>query len=126
MLRKIGGVVGGVVAWFFVTNVGNRILHATWPGYSQAEVAMTFTLGMSIARLFGAVSSLSAGFVAAWITNRSMFAIKSLAGVLLVMFLPVILLWERFPPWYHLVFLTSLPVVTLLGGLLFPHRTRRQ
>jgi hypothetical protein len=82
---------------------------------------------MSIARLFvGAVSSLSAGFVAAWITNRSMFAIKSLAGVLLVMFLPVILLWERFPPWYHLVFLTSLPVVTLLGGLLFPHRTRRQ
>jgi hypothetical protein len=127
MLRKIGGVVGGVVAWFLMANVGNRILRATWPGYSQAEVAMTFTLGMSIARLFvGAVSSLSAGFVAAWITNRSMFVIKSLAGVLLVMFLPVILLWERFPPWYHIVFLTSLPVVTLLGGLLYPRRTRQQ
>ena len=60
---------------------------------------MTFTLGMSIGRLFvGAVSSHCAGFVAAWITNRSMVVIKSLAGVLLVMFLPVILLWERFPP----------------------------
>lgn len=125
MLRKIGGVIGGVVAWFLIANVGNRILRATWPGYSQAEVAMMFTLGMSIARLFvGAVSSLCAGFVAAWITNRSVLVIKSLAGVLLVMFLPVILLWERFPPWYHVVFLTSLPVVTLLGGLLYPRRTR--
>lgn len=86
---------------------------------------MMFTLAMSIARLFvGAVSSLCAGFVAAWITNRSVLVIKSLAGVLLVMFLPVILLWERFPPWYHVVFLTSLPVVTVLCGLLYTRRTR--
>jgi len=25
MLRKIGGVIGGVVAWFLIANVGNRI-----------------------------------------------------------------------------------------------------
>jgi hypothetical protein len=82
---------------------------------------------MLIARLFlGAISSLCAGFVAAWVTNRSMLAIKSLAGLLLVMFLPVITLWERFPPWYHIVFLVSLPVVTLLGGLLYPSRRRRR
>lgn len=123
MLRKIGGVVGGVLTWFLIANVGNRILRATWPGYSRAEVAMTFNLGMLIARLFvGAISSLCAGFVAAWITNRSVLAIKSLAGVILVLFLPVITLWERFPPWYHVVFLTSLPVVTLLGWLLFPRK----
>jgi uncharacterized membrane protein YdcZ (DUF606 family) len=80
---------------------------------------------MSIARLFvGAISSLSAGVVAAWITNRSVLAIKFLSSVLLVLFLPVITLWERFPPWYHVVFLTSLPVFTLLGGLLYPRRTR--
>jgi hypothetical protein len=126
MLRKIGGVVGGVVAWFLMANVANRILHAAWPGYYQAEGAKAFTLGMLIARLFvGAISSLCAGFVAAWITNRSVLAIKSLAGVLLVMFLPVITLWERFPPWYHIMFLTSLPVFTLLGWFLYRRCTRQ-
>jgi hypothetical protein len=126
MLRTIGGVVGGVLTWFLIANVGNRILHVTWSGYYEAEVAKTFTLGMLIVRLFlGAVSSFCAGFVSAWITNRSMLAIKSLAGVLVVIFLPVITLWERFPPWYHLVFLASLVVVTLLGGLLYPRRSRR-
>jgi hypothetical protein len=127
MLRKIGGVVGGVVAWFLIANIANRVLHAAWPGYSQAEGAKTFTPGMLIARLFlGAICSLCAGVVAAWITNRSVLAIKSLASVLLVMFLPVITLWERFPPWYHVVFLTSLPVCTLLGGLFYPRRMRQK
>jgi ABC-type lipoprotein release transport system permease subunit len=126
MLRKICGVVGGVVVWFLTASASNRVLQVTWPGYSEAEVAKTFTLGMLIARLFvGTICSLCAGFVAAWITNRSMLAIKSLVGVLVVMFLPVITLWERFPPWYHLVFLASLAVVTLLGGLLYPRRRRR-
>jgi hypothetical protein len=126
MLRKIGGIVGGVIAWFVIANVGNLVMRVTWPGYSEVEVAKTFTLGMLIARLLlGAISSLCAGFVAAWVTNRSMLAIKSLAGVLVVMFLPVITLWERFPPWYHMVFLASLVAVTLLGGLLYPRRRRR-
>lgn len=127
MLRKTGGVLAGVIAWFLIANVGNYVLRVTWPGYSEVEVAKSFTLGMLIARLFfGAISSLCAGFVAAWVTNRSMLAIKSLAGLLLFMFLPVITLWERFPPWYHMVFLVSLPAVTLLGGLLYPRRGRRR
>jgi hypothetical protein len=127
MLRQIGGVVGGVVVWFLIANVGNHVLRVTWPGYSEVEVATTFTLGMLIARLLlGAISSLCAGFAAAWVTNRSMFAIKSLAGLLLIMFLPVITLWERFPPWYHVVFLASVVVVTLLGGLLYPRRRSRR
>jgi hypothetical protein len=75
--------------WFLIANVGNHVLRMTWPGYSEVEVAKTFTVGMLIARLFlGAICSLCAGFVAAWITNRSVLAIKSLAGLLLIMFLP--------------------------------------
>ncbi len=46
MLRKIGGVVAGVIAWFLTANVGNYVLRVTWLGYSEAEVAKTFTLGM--------------------------------------------------------------------------------
>jgi hypothetical protein len=77
MLRKIGGVVAGVVAWFLIAGTGNHILRAMWPGYSQAEIAMTFTREMLIVRLFiAAISSLCAGFFAAWITNRSVLAMK--------------------------------------------------
>jgi hypothetical protein len=127
MLRQIGGVVSGVVVWFLIANVGNHVLRVTWPGYSEVEVAKTFTLGMLIARLLlGAISSLCAGFVTAWVSNRSVLAIKSLAGLLLIVFLPVITLWERFPPWYHVIFLASLVVVTLLGGLLYPRRRSRR
>ncbi len=127
MLKQIGGVIGGVVVWFLIADVGNHVLRMTWPGYSEVEVPKTFTLGMLIARLLlGAISSLCAGFVAAWVTNRSVLAIRALAGLLLIMFLPVITLWERFPPWYHVVFLASLVVVTLLGGLLYPRRRSRR
>jgi hypothetical protein len=127
MLREIGGVVAGVATWFLIAGVGNSVLRVAWPGYSEVEVAKTFTLGMLMARLFvGAISSFCAGFVAAWITNRSVLAIKSLAGLLVVMFLPVITLWEQFPPFYHLIFLASLVVITLFGGLLYPSHKRRQ
>jgi hypothetical protein len=125
MLRRISGVVVGVVTWFLIASVANHVLYAAWPGYFQAEVAKAFTVGMLVARLFlGGISSLCAGFVAAWITNRSMLVIKFLASVLLVMFLPVITLWEHFPPWYHIVFLTSLPLLALVGGLLYPRRAK--
>ena len=127
MLREIRGVVAGVATWFLIASVGNSALRAAWPSYSAVEIAKTFTLGMLMARLFvGAISSLCAGFVAAWITNRSVLAIKSLAGVLVVMFLPVITLWEHFPPFYHVICLASLVVMTLFGGLLYPRRRRRQ
>jgi hypothetical protein len=126
MLREIGGLVGGVVVWFLIASVGNHGMQVMWRGYSEAEVTKTFTLGMMMARLFlGAVSSFCAGFVAAWITNRSMLAIKSLAVVLVVMFLPVITLWEHFLPFYHVIFLASLAVITLFGGLLYPRRRRQ-
>lgn len=115
-----------MITWFLIANVGNLVMRVVWRGYSEVEVARTFTLGMLIARLFvGAISSLCAGFVAAWVTNRSMLSIKALAALLLIMSLPVITLWEHFPPWYHVIFLTSLPAITLFGGLLYPRRSRR-
>jgi hypothetical protein len=115
-----------VITWFLIANVGDLVMRVAWRGYSEVEVAKTFTLGMLIARLFvGAISSFCAGFVAAWVTNRSILSIKSLAALLLVMFLPVITLWEHFPPWYHVIFLASLPAMTLVGGLLYPRRRRR-
>ena len=79
---------------------------------------MNFTQAMLVLRLLvGGVSSLCAGFVAAWIARRNGTAVKMLAGLSLVAFIPVhYMLWERFPVWYHLIFLLSLVVLTMLGA----------
>lgn len=79
---------------------------------------MNFTLTMLLLRLLlGAVSSFGAGFVAAWIAQRNV-AVRILAGVLLVLFLPVhYTLWDKFPAWYHVTFLLSLVLATLLGAM---------
>jgi hypothetical protein len=119
MLRAIGGIAGGLFAWVVVATVGNRVLRAAWPGYAAVEVAMNFTLAMLLLRLLlGALSSLCAGFFAAWIARGNRVAITVLAGLLLVAFIPVhYTLWERFPVWYHLTFLLSLVAVTVLGAM---------
>ena len=123
MLRGIGGIAGGLFAWVLVATVGNRVLRAAWPGYAAVEVAMNFTLAMLLVRLLlGALSSLCAGFFAAWIAKGNRIAVKVLAGLLLVAFIPVhYTLWERFPVWYHLTFLLSLVAATVLGAMSYSH-----
>ena len=123
MLRAIAGIAGGLLAWVVVATVGNRVLRAAWPGYAAVEVAMKFTLAMLLLRLLlGALSSLCAGFFAAWIAKGNRVAVTVLAGLLLIAFIPVhYTLWERFPVWYHLTFLLSLVVTTVLGAVSYLH-----
>jgi len=123
VLRTIAGIVAGLFAWVVVATVGNRVLRAAWPGYSAVEVAMNFTLAMLLTRLLlGGLSSLSAGFFAAWIAKGNRVAVTVLAGLLLVAFIPVhYTLWERFPVWYHLIFLVSLVSVTVIGAMIYSH-----
>jgi hypothetical protein len=124
MPRAIVGVVAGLIAWMLIATVGNLGMRIAWPGYSEVEAAMRFTDAMMVARLFlGALSSLGAGFVVAWITHRNGRAVWILAALLLIVFVPVHYgLWEKFPAWYHATFLVSLVVMTRLGGMLARHR----
>jgi hypothetical protein len=48
------------------------------------------------------------------------------AGViLLLLFIPVhYSIWNRFPIWYHLTFLASLVVLSVVGGRMRPTRRR--
>lgn len=80
---------------------------------------MTFSGAMLAARLIiGVVSSLFAGLVSAWFSRRKPVAAWSLVVLLLAVFIPVhYQLWQRFPAWYHIVFLISLVVFTLLGAM---------
>jgi hypothetical protein len=117
MLRLIGGVIAGGIAWTVLATILNLALRHGWADYAAVEKAMAFTVPMMAARLaMGAVCSLTAGFVAAGIDKRA----PLIAGtILLLLFIPVhYALWAKFPIWYHLTFLISLPLLSLAGGKL--------
>jgi hypothetical protein len=120
MIKMIAGIVAGLIAWIIVATIGNLMFRVAWPGYAEAEISMMFTLAMMVARLLlGALSSLCAGFVVAWITKRNGTGAKVLGIVVTAMFIPVhYLLWDKFPIWYHVIFLASLFPLTLLGAKL--------
>ena len=118
MRRGIASVLVGLVAWFCVATMVNLALRVSWPDYAAAEKLMVFTLGMQVARLLtGALASLGAGFAAVVVAKGSATPVRVLAVLLLLLFIPVhYALWDKFPIWYHVVFLASLIPVTLLGA----------
>lgn len=120
MLRGIGGIIAALVAWTVVVTLLNFGLRYGLPGYAAVEKAMNFTLTMMIARLsISFVSTLAAGVVAAWVSrNRTIWPVVT-GLVLLAIFIPIHLsIWTHFPLWYHLTFLASLPVLSVVGGRL--------
>ena len=125
MVRSILGIIVAILTWFVVATIGNWILRAILPGYSDVEVAMTFTLTMMVCRLvLGLVSSLCAGFVCAAIAGRSSVAPKVSAAIMVIMFLPVHYnLWAKLPILYHLFFLITLAPMMLIGAALKSQRT---
>ena len=127
ILRTIGAVIAALFTWFFIATVVNLALRAFWPHYHEAEIAFNFTFAMKCARLvLGAISTLGAGFVAAWMDKGRMRA-ATLTGILLLgLFIPGhYRIWDKFPVWYHLTFLLSLLPLTLLGAAL-NHRADRK
>src|SRR5262249_39793488 len=109
MAKNIVGVVAGLAVWMIVATVAGVIMRVSWPAYASVADAMTFTLPMMIARLsIGALATIVMGTITAVIA-QSVVA-RLMPGVLmLVLFIPQhIMLWEKFPVWYHLTFLFSL------------------
>lgn len=120
MWRAIAGIVAGLVAWIVVVTVLNWGLRAGLPGYTQAEPAMSFTLGMQIARLsIAGLTSLAAGALVHVIAPASRWAPWVTGGLLLALFVPEhIHVWRDFPVWYHLVFLSTLVPLVAFGAWL--------
>lgn len=125
--KTIGAVIAALITWFFVATVLNLALRAWWPHYHEAELAFNFTFAMKLSRLLlGAISSVGAGFVAAWIGKGRMSAAMLTGIVLLGLFIPGhYRIWSKFPVWYHLTFLVSLLPLTLLGAALYRGAYRR-
>jgi hypothetical protein len=119
MARGILGVVAGLLVFAAVATVAGVIMRGAWPDYARLAHAMTFTLPMMIARLtIGAAATIAAGSVTAVIARRSTLMRLAPGLLLLVAFIPEhIMLWEKFPVWYHLTFLLSLVPLTYVGGM---------
>jgi hypothetical protein len=118
MAKKILGVVAGLAVWIAVVSVAGVIMRASWPAYARVADAMTFTWPMLVARLsISTLATLAAGLVTATIAPLSVLT-RLMPGVLLVItFIPVhLMLWDKFPVWYHLAFLVSLVPLSYLGG----------
>ena len=118
MARTILGVIAGLAVWVTIVIVAGLIMRGVWPEYARVADAMTFTLPMMFARLvIGALATLAAGLVTTVIARQSMLARLMPGVLLLVVFIPQhVMLWQKFPVWYHLTFLVSLVPLTYLGG----------
>ncbi|HEY7288622.1 MAG TPA: hypothetical protein VH583_02210 [Vicinamibacterales bacterium] len=124
MIRKILGVVAGLVAWIAVVFVVGEIMRRSWPAYESVAAEMKFTLPMLFARLaISVLATLTMGMVAAALAPSSLWARLAPGILLLAAFIPQhISIWDKFPIWYHLGFLLTLVPLTYLGGMLAPQR----
>ena len=120
MSKKILGVVAGLFVWLAVVFVVGEIMRRSWPAYASVADAMTFTLPMMLARLsIGALATLAAGLVTTLIVPHATTTRLMPGVLLLVAFIPQhVMLWDKFPVWYHFTFLLSLVPLTYVGGAL--------
>jgi hypothetical protein len=125
MLRTIGGVIAGVVAWLVCAEIFDLTLRAVWPAYLAAWPTMAFTLPMMIARLAeSTVALVIAAWVAGAIANSARAVFWALGVVMLVLFIPDhVHVWTKFPIWYHAYFLSSLLLIPLAVGMLMRRET---
>ena len=107
--RRIDGVAAG-------SRSGSVLLRSIGPSKSLLR-RLSFTLPMKLTRLsIGALTTGAAGAVTALIARSSWTAVVT-GALLLLIFIPVhISLWDKFPIWYHLTFLTSLVPLAVVGG----------
>ena len=127
MLRNIGAILAGLVAWVVIATVLDRGIRLCWPEYDAAVPSIVFTLPMMFARLGeGAITTVAGGIINRLIARGSLWPAAVQGVVILVLFLPThYKLWHNFPIWYHLTFLGYLIPLTILGAALVPRRAAR-
>jgi hypothetical protein len=125
-VRFVLAVTAALLAWFIVATLINFGLRAAIYQYPAQEASMSFSLGSELARLGLGLVATAAGAIVAMLASRGILATAIVAGcLLLLLFLPVhVHIWSRFPVWYHLFFLASLPVVSYAAARWWVCRSR--
>jgi hypothetical protein len=118
IVRYIAAIAAGLVVWAVVATLGNFVLRATISDYRGQELAISFSLIAQVGRLaLGVVSTAVAAAATTAIGRGGVGVAVALGVVLLALFVPVhVSLWQKFPVWYHLFFLASLPLVAYVSG----------
>lgn len=120
VVRIILGVIVGLAVWAVVVTACDIAMRKLWIDYALVEKSLVFTLPMKIMRLLeSGVSSVVSGFAVALVAKERIKSPLATGLLILAMFLPShISIWHKFPVWYHLTFFASLPLLSLVGGLL--------
>jgi len=120
VIRTIGAILAGFGAWLVVASVLGLGLHYGWPGYAAVEQSSAFDTPMRLARLvLGAIATVAAGAAAARIAAPGSKSVMVTGILLLLIFLPIhVQVWNKFPVWYHLLFLGYLAPLAIWGGWL--------
>jgi hypothetical protein len=124
VLRFILGLTLGSVLAVAIAGTGVLAARALWTGYAAAEPHKHYTLTMLFARLaVGALSAAVAACGATAVAGDKGRAAWWLGGLFVVMSIPNHLypgyVWNDYPVWYHLVYLSYLVPVTGLTAHLF-------
>ena len=117
-VRFVAAIAAGLLVWVVIATLGNFVLRAVIHDYHSQEIMVSFSLISQLARLaLGAVSTTVAAAATATVGRAGVAAPLALGVVLLALFVPVhVSLWQKFPVWYHLFFLVSLPLVAYVVG----------
>jgi len=117
VVRTIFGVIAGIVAWLVIVTIIDRPMRYFWPDYAANFAAMTFTLPMMLARLTeSTIALVLAAIIAIRVAPASRYVAWSFGIVMFLIFAPyhVLVVWTKFPIWYHAYFLASLLAVPLI------------
>lgn len=127
MIRAIGAMIAGAIAWEAVVLLATFIGRLVWPAYSLVEKQRAFALDMLFSRLaVGAFATLAFGAVVTWIGRGDKKTIQIIIVLwLLYSVVDHYLVWDQFPVWYHLLYLAYIVPLALLGGRLVD-QSRRQ
>ena len=120
MIRAIGAMIAGAVAWESVVLLATFAGRLIWPAYASVEKHREFALDMLLSRLaVGAIATLAFGAIVMWVARgdrRTVHAIIALG--LLFSVVDHYTVWDQFPIWYHLVYLAYIVPVAMLGARL--------
>jgi len=117
LARTVLGVVAGIVAWLVIVTIIDRPMRYFWPDYAANFSAMTFTLPMMLARLTeSTIALVLATIVALRVAPASRSVAWGFGIVMFLIFAPyhLLMIWSKFPIWYHAYFLASLLAVPLI------------
>ncbi len=132
MLPIFLGVIAGFFGWVILWVTLEKILCALWPtgfGVHQRAFEEALTKGgpfnantrmLVIHIILCCLVSMSAGFLAAWISGDTSIALLVLSALLLALgILKAVMSWSYVPLWYHVIFTALLVPMAILGSKLY-------